>query len=192
MRSRRRALLREYLADKACADCGIRELAVLEFDHLRDKTSAVSDMVAHASWRRILAEIARCDVVCANCHPRRTARAFGWSKVLGLSEPRLPPLPSRASPAYERVKSARSRLSRRWRNRSLLMDYLTAHPCEGCGVDDPVVLDFDHLTSKLLDVSQLIVHEGASGVSWVRSASAACCARTATAARRPAGAGRDR
>ena len=68
-----RRRMAEYLRSKACADCGEADLRVLEFDHLRDKTIEVSVLVARGhSWERILEEIAKCEVVCANCHRRRT------------------------------------------------------------------------------------------------------------------------
>ena len=69
----------EYLADKECVDCGENDPVTLQFDHQRDKTIAVSVAVRDGwSWARILDEIAKCELVCANCHARRTARQFGW------------------------------------------------------------------------------------------------------------------
>lgn len=70
--------LRAYLREHPCTDCGEWDIAVLEFDHLRDKTANVSRMVRSASWERVLEEIAKCEVVCANCHRRRTARRAGY------------------------------------------------------------------------------------------------------------------
>ena len=58
---------------KPCMDCG-REYPhyVLDFDHVRgDKRRAVSKM-KYCSVRLLLEEIAKCDVVCANCHRERT------------------------------------------------------------------------------------------------------------------------
>ncbi|HYD10954.1 MAG TPA: hypothetical protein VEA78_12710 [Acidimicrobiales bacterium] len=73
----------EYLLAHPCVDCGEADPVVLEFDHLRDKLRSVSAMVsAHMSWTRIAAEIEKCDVVCANCHRRRTASRGGWHRVL--------------------------------------------------------------------------------------------------------------
>ena len=115
-----REKLHDYLSAQRCMDCGIQGLAVLEFDHRdpREKENEISALVRAAySWSAVLKEIAKCDVVCANCHRKRTARQFAWQKV---AEPRatlLPELPKRGTADYERVKSQRSCLSRRHRNR---------------------------------------------------------------------------
>ena len=61
----------EYLSDKRCADCDEGDIRVLEFDHLRDKEFTIGGF--KKSWDLIEAEIAKCDVVCANCHRKRTA-----------------------------------------------------------------------------------------------------------------------
>jgi hypothetical protein len=46
----------------------------MDFDHRdqRAKTSGVTRMVGRAGVARILAEAAKCDIVCANCHRART------------------------------------------------------------------------------------------------------------------------
>ncbi len=63
----------EHLSRHLCTDCGEDDVVVLEFDHLRDKTASVGALVSGGySWRRIMEEIAKCEVVCANCHRRRT------------------------------------------------------------------------------------------------------------------------
>ena len=65
-----------------CADCGERDPVVLEFDHLRDKTFDIGSKLIHKAWPAVLAEIAKCEVVCANCHRRRTARRRGALRVI--------------------------------------------------------------------------------------------------------------
>ena len=59
---------------------------VLEFDHLRDKSFAIGTALTRYGWDKILAEIAKCEVVCANCHRRRTARRRGAIRVLLAGE----------------------------------------------------------------------------------------------------------
>lgn len=66
-----------YLADKSCADCGLDDPIVLEFDHLADKSFTISRQLGKVSWQRILDEIAKCEVVCCNCHRRRTLTRQG-------------------------------------------------------------------------------------------------------------------
>jgi len=70
----RTELLVEYFNDHPCVDCGERDPVVLEFDHLRDKAFNVASKMTHYGWDAVLEEIAKCEVVCGNCHKRRTAR----------------------------------------------------------------------------------------------------------------------
>jgi hypothetical protein len=157
-RSENRRKLLEYLALRACVDCGLQNLAVLEFDHRApsQKTRDVSTMVQRGfAWSTILNEMSKCDIVCANCHRRRTARQFNWHKFAARSL-MLPALPPRGTADYERIKSRRSGLARRERNRMLVWNYLRTHPCTVCGESDPVVLDFDHLADKYRDIGWLV------------------------------------
>ena len=69
------ARIYQYLREHPCTDCGETDIAVLEFDHLRDKRVCISEMFRRGfSWKAIVEEIAKCEVVCANCHRRRTLR----------------------------------------------------------------------------------------------------------------------
>lgn len=77
-------LLWEFLDDKSCADCKTDDKRVLEFDHVREqKDATIARMVSGGfGWNRILAEIAKCEIVCANCHKIRTAeRGNFWRHV---------------------------------------------------------------------------------------------------------------
>jgi 5-methylcytosine-specific restriction endonuclease McrA len=77
------AFLIEYLAHHPCADCGESDIVVLEFDHQRNKLSTISELSREGySLAKLEQEIAKCEVVCANCHRRRTAKQFGWYRLL--------------------------------------------------------------------------------------------------------------
>jgi hypothetical protein len=79
----------DHLLAHPCVDCGEQDPVVLDFDHLGDKVANVSAMVnARRPWPVILAEIAKCEVVCANCHRRRTAARIGsYRHLITLAAP---------------------------------------------------------------------------------------------------------
>lgn len=85
IRARNRRAVFEFLQEHACTDCGEKDPVVLEFDHLRDKSFNISTGVQSAyGLGRLLGEIAKCEVVCANCHRRRTyAREKSYRHVHG-------------------------------------------------------------------------------------------------------------
>lgn len=61
--------------ERPCADCGGEfPYYVMQFDHLpgTEKRGNVSHMVHKGGRQAILDEIAKCEVVCANCHAVRT------------------------------------------------------------------------------------------------------------------------
>ena len=67
-----------YLAlkeGKPCADCdGVFHPVAMQWDHRpgTPKAADVANLLRKNSKRRVLAEIAKCDLVCANCHAVRT------------------------------------------------------------------------------------------------------------------------
>ena len=76
--------LNKYLEKNHCIDCGEKDLAVLEFDHKGEipKFKAVSTMIRKRySMEKVKEEIEKCEVRCANCHRRKTARDYNWFKV---------------------------------------------------------------------------------------------------------------
>jgi hypothetical protein len=65
------------LKDKPCADCGKKyPHYVMDFDHLKGsiKRGNISELINRnfLSYEQILVEVAKCDIVCANCHRIRT------------------------------------------------------------------------------------------------------------------------
>lgn len=79
-----RLLIKEYLDKHPCVDCGEKDHLVLEFDHIRGQKRAEVSTLVHdtLSWEKISEEISKCEVRCANCHKRRTAKQLGWWKSL--------------------------------------------------------------------------------------------------------------
>lgn len=72
---------KEYLQSHPCVNCGESDHVVLHFDHVNpnDKVSEISTMIRNGTaWKNILNEIEKCQVLCANCHMRRTAKQFNW------------------------------------------------------------------------------------------------------------------
>lgn len=76
----------EYFKTHPCVDCGQTDPIVLDFDHLRDKEFTIGSDLIDRPWHEVLAEIEKCEVVCANCHRRRTARRAGYLRALLAAE----------------------------------------------------------------------------------------------------------
>lgn len=70
-----------YLSEHNCIDCGESDPIVLEFDHRSDKVKDVASTMYSHSLQKVIDEIEKCDVRCANCHRRKTALQFGWFKT---------------------------------------------------------------------------------------------------------------
>ena len=79
-RQRQVERIREIKAQTPCADCQSQFHPVaMQFDHISsDKEFDISSKIGHVSMERLLIEIAKCEIVCANCHAVRTyARQLG-------------------------------------------------------------------------------------------------------------------
>jgi len=67
--------IREYKESIPCMDCKVfYKHYVMDFDH-RDKDTKISNVAEFAnggSIKKVWDEIAKCDLVCANCHRERT------------------------------------------------------------------------------------------------------------------------
>lgn len=69
-RSERYRALVDYAKSSGCLVCGERELVALDMHHLGDKEFSLGSIAARCSISvaRVEAEIAKCVVLCANCH----------------------------------------------------------------------------------------------------------------------------
>ena len=66
-----RRSLDEYKAERQCKRCGFSDWRALQFHHRPDTNKLIEVSMAVGrgwSWERILTEIAKCDLICANCH----------------------------------------------------------------------------------------------------------------------------
>lgn len=130
LRARRERVSRERrafvynLKSVPCVDCTVRyPHYVMDFDHRPGavKVGDIAFLMMRASRSTILAEVAKCDIVCSNCHRLRT-----WSKL------------------------KRSARSASYDARRLLLDRLKSRPCEDCKRRyHPCVMDFDHRPGEL-------------------------------------------
>jgi len=134
-----RAFVQRFLAEHACTDCGEPDPIVLEFDHVGKKRKEVSLLAAGgASLKLLRAEIEQCQVVCVNCHRRRTGRRDNWRRAQEHWWKAPPPL------GAERA-----------RNVAFAYSHLERSSCLDCGCHDLCVLDFDHVGSKTSNVLKL-------------------------------------
>ena len=80
-KDRVRAYIKAHLEANPCVDCGEADIVVLEFDHINDdKHFSISDATRLGyGMPKIKAEIAKCEVRCANCHRKKTYERGGWT-----------------------------------------------------------------------------------------------------------------
>jgi len=171
-------LLRDH-RHRPCADCGeVMEPHQMDFDH-RDPAGKLFRLTESRAMLmprgRLMAEISKCDVVCANCHRMRTRAAFAASARRTLG---------RGSSTYLDRKRAR------WQDQARLLDRLRDLPCADCGRRfSPCAMDFDHRDPglKRYGVTRMI---GRAGTARILAEVAKCdivcanCHRSRTLARR--------
>ena len=76
-KNRKKARLRAMVQAKKeqpCADCGVAyPYYVMDFDHISgDKVMMISQLVLRGATTRLMVELEKCEVVCANCQRIRT------------------------------------------------------------------------------------------------------------------------
>lgn len=64
-----RKKLENFKKSKGCKRCKIKNPIVLQFHHRDPKTKLFTIGNKHKSkWKKVLEEIQKCDILCANCH----------------------------------------------------------------------------------------------------------------------------
>ncbi|MBO0778932.1 MAG: hypothetical protein J2P37_08925 [Ktedonobacteraceae bacterium] len=136
----------DYLSRHPCVDCGQTDPRLLEFDHINGKKyRGIARLISWGfNWQIIEAEIAKCEIRCANCHRIKTIeKSRGGRSTQPLRKPR----------------------KKTWQ---LLYAYLSTHPCVDCGYTDIRVLEFDHVHG---DKTDEISHMLSQGCGWARISS---------------------
>ena len=85
-----RDFLHKYKEFHGCGDCGGKfPYYVLDFDHRDPEIKEVmpSKLAETNSWDKVLKEIGKCDVVCANCHRVRTHDKDHYTYRKGATTP---------------------------------------------------------------------------------------------------------
>lgn len=92
-RAPRQAIVDKIKTESGCVDCGLHPeySQVLEFDHRPDEVKLfhISDKMTTGTIEDLLAEIAKCDIVCANCHRVRTVLKNQFGDSLGTTRTRM-------------------------------------------------------------------------------------------------------
>lgn len=65
--------LKDYKSTLECENCGENHPACLDFHHINseDKEFAIGRIKDYMSWKRLKNELAKCEVLCANCHRKK-------------------------------------------------------------------------------------------------------------------------
>lgn len=71
----------QHLITHPCVECGEARIECLVFDHYlpESKSFAISTALRNNyAWSRIAVELAKCQVLCANCHAVKTSEEQHW------------------------------------------------------------------------------------------------------------------
>jgi hypothetical protein len=184
---KRQAATLAWLRDvrrRPCDDCGNSfPPYVMDFDH-RDpckKLFAITTGSAHLKSRdKLIAEIEKCDIVCANCHALRT--------YANLMERKRQSTPEEWAPG----RSPRIAMQRaRWRANAAMLNEIRDVPCADCGRRfPPCVMQFDHRdpTTKVHEVTRILMRARSVILAEVAKCDIVCtnCHRERTYRRRVA------
>lgn len=69
--SKTRVLIKNYIDSikiAGCSICNEKEIACIDFHHLKDKDNNIANLLYRGSLKKVKEEIAKCVLLCANCH----------------------------------------------------------------------------------------------------------------------------
>jgi hypothetical protein len=165
-----------------CEDC--REMFpphMMDFDHRDPSKKLFTIAGAHAalmSRAKLIAEVEKCDVVCANCHALRT-----YARLMDLRRRSTPEQWTPGTSPYIERKRAH------WRANAAMLNELCDVPCADCGRRfPPCVMQFDHrdASAKKYVLSQIRTRARSTILAEVAKCDIVCtnCHRDRTYRRR--------
>ena len=83
-RAKNLLFLQNYCKQHPCVVCGEDDFDVLDFDHIGEKYKGISRLMLDENLEAIKKELVKCQVLCANCHRRKTAKQLGYYKYISL------------------------------------------------------------------------------------------------------------
>ena len=78
----------DYLEQHPCVKCGETDIRVLEFNHIdpSQKYFEVSRLLQNYGMQKLIDEIDKCEVLCANCHAKHTSEqnnSYRYQRYIG-------------------------------------------------------------------------------------------------------------
>ncbi len=139
----RRAWFQQYKATLSCIKCGENYPACLHFHHKdrNDKELLVGRCIYDYSFKKIMQEIEKCDVLCANCH-----RIEHWQErdldadIFLCRELEEQLIETQGWLARKRLRNRIASL----KNIIWFHEYKRSVWCQSCSISHPACLEFHH------------------------------------------------
>ena len=83
LKKMRKTVIERYKILKGCCMCGYKQHPIaLDFAHINRETKVgnISVLINKSNWKKLLEEIKKCRVMCANCHRVATYNESGWKR----------------------------------------------------------------------------------------------------------------
>jgi hypothetical protein len=174
----------DYKKNLCCGQCGCNDYRVLDFDHIHgEKFMNVSEMRGNGrfSKKKVLEEIAKCQVLCANCHRIKTLEGLELTvraphKPFGKREECGNERKCRSCKEFKEIKDfakahkknvngedyyrwlcnvcyTNQKLYERYEKVLWFVEQKKLYKCVNCSNNDHRVLEFDHLQDKKFNIA---------------------------------------